>query len=50
MAAFPKETRGLVHGFSATYGGIYPMNLDAWRDLEQQLKRRIENEYLQRHY
>lgn len=50
MPPLPEDIQRLVNTYSATHGGIDHMNLDAWRDLEQQLNRRIENEHLQRHY
>lgn len=37
---FPEDIQRLVNRYSATHGGIDHMNLDAWRDLEQQLNLR----------
>jgi hypothetical protein len=39
----PEKLRRLVNASYAAHGGVEHMSLDQWRDLEQELKRRLEN-------
>ena len=43
--SLPAQLRLLVHGACAAFGGMGHMTLDEWRDVEQQLKRRLQNEH-----
>jgi hypothetical protein len=45
LPRFPERLRQLVKTAYAAHGGAESMTLDNWRDLELQLKRRLENEY-----
>lgn len=40
----PERLRGLVNAAYAAHGGAEHMKLNDWRDLELELKRRLENE------
>ena len=42
--SLPEQLRLLVHAACAAFGGMGHMTLDEWRDVEQQLKRRLQNE------
>jgi hypothetical protein len=41
---FPEGIRLLVHAACAAHGGPGRMSLADWHDVEQQIKRRLENE------
>jgi hypothetical protein len=41
---FPERLRGLVNAAYAAHGSAENMSLNDWRDLEMELKRRLENE------
>ena len=41
----PENVRRLVNETYAARGGAERMTLDDWRDVEQELKRRLEDEY-----
>ena len=45
LPQLPERLRGLVNAAYAAYGGAENMKLDDWRDLELELKRRLENEH-----
>jgi hypothetical protein len=40
----PEKIRSLVDAAIAAHGGTGHMNLDMWRDVEQELKRKLESE------
>jgi hypothetical protein len=42
LPVLPEQIRLLVQGACAAKGGMGHMSLDEWRDLEQQLKRRLQ--------
>jgi hypothetical protein len=42
LPELPGQIRLLVHAACAALGGMGRMSLDEWRDLEQQLKRRLQ--------
>ena len=44
LPRLPGKLRHLVMAAYAPHGGTKPMTLDAWRDVEQQLIRRLQNE------
>ncbi len=44
LPPLPERIRRLVSVAYATHGGAEQMTLDAWRDVEQEIKRRLENE------
>lgn len=44
LPGLPEQIRLLVHAACAAHGGMGCMTLDAWRDVEQQLKRRLKDE------
>ena len=45
LPRLPARIRRLVNATYAAYGGAEQMNLAAWRDAEQELKRRLESEH-----
>ena len=45
LPQFPERLCGLVNARYAAHGGAQNMKLEDWRDLELELKRRLENEY-----
>jgi hypothetical protein len=45
LPQLPERLRGLVNAAYASYGGAENMKLNDWRDLELELKSRLENEY-----
>jgi len=45
LPKLPARLRGLVNAAYAGHGGAENMKLSDWRDLELELKRRLENEY-----
>ena len=45
LRQLPERLRGLVSAAYAGHGGAENMKLNDWRDLELELKRRLENEY-----
>lgn len=45
LSRAPGQIRLLVDAACSVYGGMGHMTLDEWRDLEQQLKRRLNNEH-----
>ena len=47
LPQFPERLRRLVTAAYASHGGAEYMKLDDWRDLELELKRRLEHEYKQ---
>ena len=47
LPPLPERIRQLVSAAYATRGGAEHMTLDAWRDVEQEIKRRLENEQQQ---
>jgi hypothetical protein len=42
LPELPEQIRLLVQAVCAAHGGMGRMSLDEWRDLEQQLKRRLQ--------
>ncbi len=44
LPRFPERLRQLVNAAYAAHGGAERMSLAEWRDLEQELNRRFENE------
>jgi len=44
LPQFAERLCGLVNAKYAAHGGAQNMKLDDWRDLELELKRRLENE------
>jgi hypothetical protein len=49
LAAVPDTLRRLVQAAYVSHGGAEFMKLSDWRDLELELKRRLENENRQPH-
>ena len=47
VSRFAKRIRQLVSAAYAAHGGAEHMSLDAWRDVEHELKQRLENELQQ---
>jgi len=47
LPPLPEPIRRLVNAVYATHGGAEHMSLDAWRDVEHELKQRLENEHQQ---
>jgi hypothetical protein len=45
LPQLPERLRGLVNAAYAGHGGAENMKLNDWRDLELELKRRLEHEY-----
>ena len=45
LPQLPERLHGLVNAAYASYGGAENMKLNDWRDLELELKSRLENEY-----
>jgi hypothetical protein len=45
LPQLPERLRGLVNTAYAAYGGAENMKLNDWRELELELKRRLENEH-----
>ncbi len=45
LPQLPARIRRLVNATCAAHGGAERMTLDEWRDLEQELKRKLENEH-----
>ena len=48
LRQLPERLFGLVNARYAAHGGAQNMKLDDWRDLELELKRRLENEHQNR--
>ena len=44
LPGLPDSIRRIINATYAAHGGAEHMTLDEWRDLEQQLKRRLQNE------
>ena len=44
LPQLPERLRRFVNAASAAYGGAESMTLSDWRDLELELKQRLENE------
>ena len=44
LPPLPERIRRLVNATYAAHGGAEHMSLDAWRDVEQELKQGLENE------
>ena len=44
LPALPERIRQLLNAAYAAYGPAERMSLDQWRDVEQEIKRRINNE------
>ena len=42
FSGLPEQIRRLIQAVCAAHGGMGRMSLDEWRDLEQQLKRRLQ--------
>ena len=45
LPQLPERIRMLVNATYSVHGGVEHMSLDAWRDAEQELKRKLEDEY-----
>jgi hypothetical protein len=45
LPQLPERLRRLVNAAYAAYGGAENMTLNDWRDLEMELKRKLENEH-----
>jgi len=44
LPPLPEQIRRLVNVTYSVHGGVEHMSLGDWRDVEQELKRRLENE------
>ena len=45
LPRLPAKIRRLVRAAYAAHGGAESMKLDEWREMEQELKRTLENEH-----
>ena len=45
LPRFPEKIRRLVDAAYAAHGGAHQMTLDEWRGVEEELKRKLVNEY-----
>ena len=45
LPRLPERIRRLVNAAYAAYGAAENMTLDKWRDVEEELKRKLANEY-----
>ena len=45
LPRLPAKIRRLVRAAYAAHGGAESMKLDEWREMEQELKRKLENEH-----
>jgi len=45
LPQLPERIRRLANATYSVHGGIEHMSLDDWREVEQELKRRLENEH-----
>jgi len=44
LPQLPERIRGLANATYSVHGGVEHMSLDDWREVEQELRRRLENE------
>jgi hypothetical protein len=45
LPALPEKVRRLLNATYAAHGGAERMSLDEWRAIEQELKRKLENDW-----